>query len=118
VNGPCYGEEHEHSAGSSAWMCGLSIDGTATFVLGHLHWVTLIGLNDGTRPVLGVAYQPFVGEFFLGSSAGAELRRGTDRRKLRTRRCPRLAEAAYHTCTSVPSQRGPLQSAWRQLLVT
>jgi fructose-1,6-bisphosphatase/inositol monophosphatase family enzyme len=67
VNGPCYGEEHEHSAGRSAWMWVIDpIDGTASFALGYLHWATLIGLNDGTRPVLGVAYQPFVGEFFLG----------------------------------------------------
>jgi myo-inositol-1(or 4)-monophosphatase len=58
VNGP-YGDEHEHSAGSSAWMWVIDpIDGTASFALGHLHWATLIGLNDGTGPCSGWRINP------------------------------------------------------------
>jgi myo-inositol-1(or 4)-monophosphatase len=93
------GEEHGRSAGTSdlTWVID-PIDGTKSFVLGQLHWGTLIALSDGTRPVLGVAYQPFVGEAFLAVAGGtAEWRRGAERRTLRTRRCPRLADAIVAT---------------------
>jgi fructose-1,6-bisphosphatase/inositol monophosphatase family enzyme len=61
-----YGEEHGREAGSEPWTWVIDpIDGTKSFVLGQLHWGVLIALNDGARPVAGVAYQPFVGEAFV-----------------------------------------------------
>ncbi len=89
------GEEHGREAGTSVltWVID-PIDGTKSFILGHLHWGVLIALHDGTRPIVGVMHQPFVGETFLGSAGGtAQWRRGTASRVLRTRACPRLAEA-------------------------
>ncbi len=66
-----FGEEHGREAGSESWTWVIDpIDGTKSFVLGQLHWGVLIALNDGTRPVLGVAYQPFVGEAFVGRAGG------------------------------------------------
>jgi myo-inositol-1(or 4)-monophosphatase len=94
-----FGEEHGREPGSEPWTWVIDpIDGTKSFVLGQLHWGMLIALNDGRRPVLGVAYQPFVGEAFVGSAGGgAQWRRGDERRALRTRRCPRLADALVVT---------------------
>jgi histidinol phosphatase-like enzyme (inositol monophosphatase family) len=94
-----YGEEHGREAGSEPWTWVIDpIDGTKSFVLGQLHWGVLIALNDGARPVAGVAYQPFVGEAFVACAGGAaQWRRGSERRALRTRRCPRLADALVVT---------------------
>jgi len=95
------GEEHGLSGGDSplTWVID-PIDGTRSFVLGQLHWGTLIALNDGHRPVLGLMHQPFVGETF-SAVAGAEARwqRGAASRPLRTRRCARLGEAML-ACTT------------------
>ncbi len=101
-----YGEEHGRSPGVSplTWVID-PIDGTRSFILGQLHWGTLIALNDGERAVLGVMHQPFVGETFVGSPLGAFLRRGGQDHRLRTRSCPNLREAAV--CASSPEQFAP-----------
>lgn len=89
------GEEHGREAGTSplTWVID-PIDGTKSFILGHLHWGVLVALHDGARPVVGVTHQPFVGESFLGITGGAsQWRRGGDSRILRTRECPRSEDA-------------------------
>ena len=93
------GEEHGREAGSEPWTWVIDpIDGTKSFVLGQLHWGTLIALFDGTRPVVGVAYQPFVNEAFVARAGGpAEWRRGDERRRLATRRCSSIADALVVT---------------------
>ncbi len=64
-----------------------------------MHWATLIALHDGEGVVAGVAHQPYVGETFAASAGGrAEWRRGSERRTLRTRRCPTVGDAAV-ACT-------------------
>lgn len=96
-----HGEEHGRSRGVSplTWVID-PIDGTRAFILGQLHWGTLIALNDGSRPVLGVMHQPYVAETFAGSPLGAFVRRGGHERALRTRACTSLREAVV--CTSHP----------------
>ena len=96
------GEEYGKTAGSSPlhWLID-PIDGTRAFITGQLHWGTLLALNDGERPIVGVMHQPFVGETFVGSPLGAEWRRGTDTMPLQTRRCQRLADAVL--CTTDPA---------------
>jgi myo-inositol-1(or 4)-monophosphatase len=82
------GEEHgiERGASNYTWVID-PIDGTRSFILGQLHWATLIALHDGERVVAGVAHQPFVGESFSPPRrAGAVAARGA-RRTLATRRC-------------------------------
>lgn len=89
------GEEHGREPGSSnySWVID-PIDGTKSFILGQLHWGTLIAMNDGVRPVVGVAHQPFVGETFFAQAGGtAAWQRGAERRTIVTRRCARLADA-------------------------
>jgi len=93
------GEEHGHEPGGEPWTWVVDpIDGTKSFVVGQLSWGTLIALNDGTRPVVGVACQPFVGEAFVARQGGpAQWRRGGERRTLRTRRCARIEDAIVVT---------------------
>ncbi len=94
------GEELGWRKGTSRYTWVVDpIDGTRSFILGQMHWATLIALHDGRRVVAGVAHQPFVGESFVGEAgARAEWRRGRERRRLRTRRCRSLEEAVL-ACT-------------------
>jgi histidinol phosphatase-like enzyme (inositol monophosphatase family) len=96
------GEEHglEQGANQYTWIID-PIDGTRAFILGQLHWGTLIALNDGTRPIIGVMHQPYTAETFVGSPLGTELRRGADVRKLTARKATRLEDAIV--CATDPS---------------
>jgi myo-inositol-1(or 4)-monophosphatase len=94
------GEEHGWQKGSSNYTWVIDpIDGTRSFILGQMHWATLIALHDGTRVVVGVAHQPFVGETFAATAGGpAEWRRGNERRTLKTRGCRTVGDAVV-ACT-------------------
>jgi histidinol-phosphatase len=97
-----YGEEHGRSAGADRFTWVIDpIDGTRAFIIGQLHWGVLVGLNDGARPIAGAMHQPYTGETFVGSRLGAELRRGRERLRLRTRRCARIGAAVV--CATSPS---------------
>lgn len=92
------GEEHGRLPGPSRFTWVIDpIDGTRSFILGHLHWATLIALNDGTRPIVGVTHQPFVGESFIAAHGASTWRRGDERRSLHTRRCARVEDAVVAT---------------------
>ena len=101
------GEEHGRRKGASRYTWVVDpIDGTRSFILGQMHWATLIALHDGERIVAGVAHQPYVGESFCATAGGdAEWRRGNDRRKLATRRCASTTDAVV-ACTD-PKMFGP-----------
>ncbi len=87
------------------------IDGTRSFILGQMHWATLIALHDGERVVAGVAHQPYVGESFLATADGpARWRRGADERAQRERPCARLADAVV-ACTHPSMFRTPRDRA-------
>ena len=89
------GEEQGSRKGTAPYTWIIDpIDGTRSFILGQLHWATLLALNDGERVVVGVVHQPYVGESFVGVAGGrAEWRRGGERRTLKTRRCRSVANA-------------------------
>jgi myo-inositol-1(or 4)-monophosphatase len=92
------GEEHGRQAGTSRYTWVIDpIDGTRSFILGQLHWATLIALNDGERPIVGVTHQPFVGESFVGANGVAQWCRGDAQRTLATRRCARVEDAIVAT---------------------
>jgi myo-inositol-1(or 4)-monophosphatase len=95
------GEESGNDAGHSGrtWIID-PIDGTKAFVMGQLHWGTLLALNDGSGPVVGVMHQPYVGETFAGSRLGSEVRRGSSKQILRCRPCARVEDAVV--CTTQP----------------
>ena len=107
------GEEHGHENPSArlTWVID-PIDGTKAFITGLPTWGTLIALNDGGQPVLGVMDQPILRERFSGGPDGAFLG-GT---RLRTRACPRLADAAL--CCTEPDMftAGPEREAFDRLV--
>ena len=94
-----HGEEHGRETGTAPYTWVVDpIDGTKSFILGQLHWGVLIALHDGTKPVVGVVHQPFVGETFLGATGRAsQWRRGDQQRTLRTRPCARIEDAIVVT---------------------
>jgi histidinol phosphatase-like enzyme (inositol monophosphatase family) len=96
------GEEYGFLSGRDrlTWVID-PIDGTRAFVIGLLHWGVLLALNDGDHPVIGVMHQPYVGETFVGSRLGAELRRGSETRTLKTRRCVDIKDATV--CATDPA---------------
>ena len=91
------GEEAERIEGTSGLTWVLDpIDGTRAFISGAPVFGVLIALHDGTRPILGVIDQPYIGERFIGvpgaETPGADLLRGDTGRSLHTR-SRALAEA-------------------------
>lgn len=88
------GEEHGHEPGKSPMIWVLDpIDGTRAFITGGPQWGTLIALNDGGGPVLGVLDQPFTGERWIGYGGRAELRAKGETTRLKTRACAKLRDA-------------------------
>lgn len=84
------GEEEGATPGSSALSWVLDpIDGTRAFVMGLPVWGTLVALNDGARPLIGVIDQPFTRERFVGTPQGT----WHNGRPIRTRACPELDRA-------------------------
>jgi histidinol phosphatase-like enzyme (inositol monophosphatase family) len=88
------GEEEGHFEGVSSvtWVLD-PIDGTRAFVTGQPLWGTLIALNDGARPVLGVLDQPYLRERFFGHSGESYFRGPAGNHTLRTRPCASLKDA-------------------------
>ncbi|HJU22734.1 MAG TPA: histidinol-phosphatase [Casimicrobiaceae bacterium] len=92
------GEEHGRIAAASPFTWVIDpIDGTRSFIVGHLHWATLIALSEHDRPIVGVTHQPYVGETFVAVNGRAEWLRGDARRELSVRPCGRIEDAIVAT---------------------
>jgi myo-inositol-1(or 4)-monophosphatase len=92
------GEEHGTRQGRSDYLWVLDpIDGTRGFMTGLPTWGTLIGLQQGDRPIVGVMNQPFSRERFIGGDGRAELQREGVVTRLSTRKCGRLEDAVLST---------------------
>lgn len=93
-----FGEEYGLELGQSGltWVID-PIDGTRSFMSGALSWGVLIALFDGQEPQVGVLYQPYTDEMFVGDSRSAELRRGGAHRALRARTGVALSDATMAT---------------------
>jgi histidinol phosphatase-like enzyme (inositol monophosphatase family) len=91
------GEEHGTKAagpGGLTWVLD-PIDGTRSFIGGFPTWGTLIALNAGAAPFIGIMDQPFTGERFLGTPDGAFL----GDQKLSVRSCASIDEAVLYSTT-------------------
>jgi myo-inositol-1(or 4)-monophosphatase len=110
------GEEggSQPAQGAHTWYID-PIDGTRAFILGQLHWGTLLGCSDGRRPLVGVMRQPYVDETFVGSPLGARLLRGGVVQTLRAHGRTQLEQACI--CATHPSMfdPAPLQQAFQRL---
>ena len=93
-----YGEEHGYEQGRSplTWVID-PIDGTQAFITGMLHWGVLLALYDGVCPVLGLMYQPFTDELFIGTPGSARYQRGATSSALKVRACAALSDASLAT---------------------
>ena len=112
------GEEHGREPGTARYTWIIDpIDGTRSFVLGQLHWGTLIALNDGERPIIGVMRQHYTGEAFVGASGRSVFMRGGDRTRITARTSTRLADAILcatdPTMFSTPGQRAAFERVGR-----
>ncbi|WP_439817554.1 histidinol-phosphatase [Zavarzinia sp. CC-PAN008] len=105
------GEEHGTQAGQSdlQWVID-PIDGTRAFITGMPLWGTLIALNRGGQPFLGIMDQPFLRERFAGTPQGA----WANGRPIRTRACATLPDAALMT-TDPTLFRGAELEAFQQV---
>jgi histidinol phosphatase-like enzyme (inositol monophosphatase family) len=89
------GEEYGNSAGTSGFTWVIDpIDGTKAFMTGRSTFVTLIGLLDGDRPILGVIDQPITGDRWIGV-AGRETR--LNGKVVQVRQTSEIGEATFST---------------------
>jgi myo-inositol-1(or 4)-monophosphatase len=84
------GEEFGETAGTSGrrWVLD-PVDGTRAFINGRHEWGSLIALEEGGRPVLGLIDQPVLGERFIGANGTASLNAAP----IRVRECAGLGDA-------------------------
>lgn len=101
------GEEAGEQLGSShlKWVLD-PIDGTRAFITGLPLWGTLVALNDGTAPLIGLMNQPFTGECFIGSPLGSFC----NGKPILTRKCTELSSATL-MCTTPDMFTTPNQKA-------
>jgi myo-inositol-1(or 4)-monophosphatase len=94
------GEEYGTKDGSAGLTWVLDpVDGTRAFVIGLPTWTTLIGLYENGEPLLGVMYQPFVGDMFYGNPEGAWLSHRGHTEAIRVLPSASLSHAALGTTT-------------------
>ena len=108
-----YGEEHGRIEGTSElyWV----IDGTRSFISGVPLWGTLIALNDGTRPVIGMMDQPYTGERFIGVPGRSELVNREGRIQLKTSSCTTLANALLGNTDPAMFRKDNERAAFREI---
>lgn len=92
------GEEFPEKKGSSGrcWVID-PVDGTRAFITGQTQWGTLIALNEGGVPTLGVMDQPVTRERFIATPHHAELVTPDGVSELSTRSCIALSQAVVMT---------------------
>jgi len=95
------GEEEAPRIGSSGmtWIID-PIDGTRAYLIGAPTWGVLIALNDGSKPVIGIMDQPYVGERFWADGRSAWWERAGESRMIRARGGVMLAGALL--CSTMP----------------
>ncbi|MEI9885998.1 MAG: histidinol-phosphatase [Rhizomicrobium sp.] len=88
------GEEFGEKPGRNSLRWVLDpVDGTRAFINGRHEWGSLIALEDGFAPVLGVLDQPWIGERFVGANGAAHLHYKGAVVPLRVRQCEKLSDA-------------------------
>lgn len=111
-----YGEEHGRETGTSPlyWVID-PIDGTRSFISGVPLWGTLIALNDGTAPVIGVMDQPYIGERFIGRPGGSEINGPRGTFSLKTSECTKLEDALLGNTDPAMFKKDDERAAFRDI---
>jgi len=110
------GEEYGEDRADSEFVWVLDpVDGTRAFIAGLPLWCTLIGLRWQGRPVLGSIGQSYLGELYIGSSAGSRLINRGGSRPLKVRPCPKLTDALIATTDPEGCFTGAELGAWTQV---
>lgn len=92
------GEELGNKASKSGLTWVLDpIDGTRGYISGTPTWGTLIALHDGTRVIMGMIDQPYIGERFLGGFGRADFTGPHGSGTLKTSGVTELAKATIFT---------------------
>ena len=95
------GEEYGEQKGTSGYRWILDpVDGTRAFITGRHEWGSLIALEQGGKPVLGILDQPVLGERFTGVNGAAYLSQGGKSQRLEVRACAALSDAVL--CATDP----------------
>jgi myo-inositol-1(or 4)-monophosphatase len=96
------GEEFGETKGRNdcRWVLD-PLDGTRAFITGRHEWGSLIALEKGGTPVLGILDQPVLGERFVGVNGAAYVVQAGQQTRLRTRECASLSDAVL--CATDPS---------------
>lgn len=95
------GEEEAPRAGTSGYTWVIDpIDGTRGYISGTPTWGTLIALDAGRGPILGLIDQPYIGERFMGGLGRANWTGPRAGGRLAARRGRSLDEATL--CTTFP----------------
>jgi myo-inositol-1(or 4)-monophosphatase len=113
------GEEYGEEKGSSGrvWVID-PVDGTRGFITGQTQWGTLIALNEGGAPVLGILDQPVLRERFVGTAHGAFLHSPEGKSRLAVRPCAGLGQAVLMTTHPWSHFDQGEQAAFRRLADT
>jgi histidinol-phosphatase len=88
------GEEYGEETGTSGLRWVLDpVDGTRAFITGRHEWGSLIALESGGRPVLGILDQPILRERFVGANGRTNLHSRSGETHVATRKGVDLSEA-------------------------
>ncbi len=113
------GEEYGITLGTSGidWILD-PVDGTRSFVIGMPTWTTLIGVYVDGKPLIGIMYQPYVGEMFVGQPGRATIERHSETRDIRVRPSPNLSQAQIGTTTAQLADLNPNSAGYEKLAKT
>jgi myo-inositol-1(or 4)-monophosphatase len=92
------GEEDEDYTGASDYRWVIDpIDGTRSFISGIPIWGILLGLQSAGQTILGLMYQPFTNELYVGDESGTFLYQGESSQGLSVRTDSTLGSAIITT---------------------
>lgn len=87
-------EQNNPNADDDKWTWVIDpIDGTRAYICGIPTWGTLVALNNGHKPVVGMLDQPYLKERYIGTPDGAYL----NGNRIQCRPCTNLSEATVST---------------------
>ena len=88
------GEEKGATPGSSPYSWVLDpIDGTRAFISGSPVWTVLVSLNKNNKPILGIIYQPFTREMFIGGLGVSQFIGDKCELETKSRYCPKVKDS-------------------------